>query len=195
MNAQFYDPSSISTKTVNLACIEVKDCHTGKNIKEWMFQQFEDFEISSDQVCVMSVDSAANITKAINDIIEQLNAKSFEAIQEQAEGSDDLHTDSEFDCAPIDLDEFDLDQDFEDNDLKECFKDSSALVNCTVHKLQLAVNKFLWALPEIKQIGDSSIELASKLRTPIVRLLLDAENEKQAKQQQPLVGKQLIYCL
>lgn len=60
---------------MNLSCREVLERHFATNIQKWFEEDFELFGIETEQILVVSVDSAADIKKAVQDIITKLNEK------------------------------------------------------------------------------------------------------------------------
>lgn len=137
------------------------------------------YAISDDQVFVLSVDSAANISKAIKDLIDQINTDARvalgEVITEEEAGSGDLDSVNELILNGAQPEGIDI--------IPEGLK-FAFLVNCVAHILQLAINKFMWKNATVKSILDKAIHLTTKLRTPIVKLKLDSEDKMQAKAHQ-----------
>lgn len=175
VNAQFYDPVVKSVRLVNLTCKEVNQRHFAANIKTWLLDIIHEFlpDEREQQTFVYSVDSAANISKAVNDVVTDLNKNILAALEEESNGSDTVHnhdTDSVLNGMMPALEV-----------IPDELKQVAYKVNCVVHKFALAVNKFLHKDEEVKGIVDKAIVLTTKLRTPIIKEKLDFEKLKQAK--------------
>lgn len=133
------------------------------------------------QTFVYSVDSAANIKKGVEDTVAALTQSILAVIEnekEQNEAEDtnafEFNNDAILDGAQVDVIDVIPDQ----------IKLFAYLVNCVVHKFQLAVNKFLFKEENIHNIVLKAVALSTKLRTSIVRMELTLENLKQAKTHQ-----------
>jgi hypothetical protein len=85
LNGQFFDPEIGHMRVVNLSCNEVNDRHTSSNIKSWLLKEIEDYKIDLNQIFVLSVDSAANITKAVRDLTAHLNQKVVALMEDLSE--------------------------------------------------------------------------------------------------------------
>lgn len=187
---------------VTLACKEVSGRHFAINIQHWMLEEVTNYELKPDQIFVLSVDSAANITKAVKNVVEVLNSKVAALIEDslaiesddlelQVDDNDEIRIEDEND---EDFDEFsstnfnrvlNIDMSLEATKVvPEILRDSSILVNCVVHKVQLAVNKFMWKDEKstTNLINDAG-KLVVMLRTPKAHVKLLAEGMKQPKVQ------------
>ena len=144
-------------KLVNLGCKEVNERHTAENIKKWIIECFEDYQVERIQIFVISVDSAANISKGVRTVIEHLNKElenldttGYSIISEsRTENCRLKELDASLDCfaaGAMSVSEFvqaeimDIAEGFVPDDIRE----SAILLNCAAHKLQLGVNQFLW---------------------------------------------------
>lgn len=81
LNAQYFDATTGSIKLVCLACKEVFDSHHGVHIKEWIKEVLKDFGINSEQLLGLSIDSGADITKGVDDMIKELSKKDYSMLQ------------------------------------------------------------------------------------------------------------------
>lgn len=161
----------------------------------------KDYEINDAQVFVFSIDSAAHITKAVKNFIDDLNRNVIKAL-EDSEVDFELEIDSEISERQSESLVHAL-TDWEEppaiDAIPDKLKEFSYKVNCVAHKLQLAVNSFIWKNPEVKRLIDQALILTTKLRMPIVKLKLDANNIKQANMPQltrwnlvPLMMKRVL---
>lgn len=185
LNCQFYDDSIGDISVVNLSCKEVFQAHTGENIQKWLEDEIESFKIKAAQVFVITVDSAANITKGVKNLVLKLNKDVLNCIEAEnlyndcfTDGDDQL--DDEINNLNVDSNEELIDR------AKVCLPDSlkenSFLMNCTVHKVQLAVNRFLWQDDEeVTALVKEAAKIVAKLRTPVLHMKLKLENLKQPK--------------
>lgn len=55
-----------------IACREVFERHFGNNIKKWIKDAIEEFEIFDGQILAISIDSASNVTKAVDELIAEM---------------------------------------------------------------------------------------------------------------------------
>ena len=174
INCQFFDEANRSMRVVNISCKEVLDRHFAINIKRWILEEIETFKINPEQIFVMSVDSAANITKAVRDVIAHLNEKVFSGETENEPDEIVLNDDEE---NAVNVKEF-LDENFQrkaEAIIPEILKDTAVLVPCSVHKYQLGMTKFLWKDEQCLRILADVGNVVTKLRTPVVRLKLKSE--------------------
>lgn len=168
-----------SIKVTNLACREVFGSHTAVNLQAWLLDVQKDFGLKDEQLLALTIDSAANITAAADGYIDE--------IQESING--DLNNDIDYiKVNNIDANIF-AEISFEEDDEEDgdfqvedhvAFSGEEVLpsifrIHCAAHKLQLAVNAFL-KLKAIQKILITARTLAVKLRTPLVRSKLCAEN-------------------
>lgn len=173
VNAQFYDDSTKSLRVINLICREVKERHFADNIKKWFQSSMDLFEIKDEQIFGMAIDSAANITKAVDDLILMMHEKMMNLLSEE---ENDLSLEDEEET--IEKLHKKLEE-TEQLDTVPYILDASAVrISCVVHKLQLAVNEFMWKDIKVSKILGKAMKLSAKLRTPIVRLKMDIENVK-----------------
>lgn len=75
LNAQFYDEVEGKLKLVNLATREVFESHSGDNIRKWIKETLESYGITDIQLLGLAIDSAANITKAVYDLVTEVDKK------------------------------------------------------------------------------------------------------------------------
>lgn len=54
---------------MNLVCQEVKEKHSADNIRSWVKNTLDKFGIKDEQLLGFSIDSAANVTKAIDKLL------------------------------------------------------------------------------------------------------------------------------
>ena len=162
---QFYEEESKKVKVLNLLCREVHKRHTAMNLKDLLLQVTKSYDISNDQILGLSVDSAANITKAVNDLISVLNRDSLAIMEDR-------------DCSLDDSDEKELGllDDVYPSESIEVFQPKAVRISCVAHKLQLAVNKFMWKNKDVAKIIEKATKISAKLRTPLVRLRMSVEN-------------------
>lgn len=171
-------------RVVNLACKEVKERHFSDNIKRWIMDEFELYNIKDEQVFVLAVDSAADITKAVKNVINHFNEKVARLLADENEIDES--------CFDLLADEDEGQQILLPNNFSEQAKevvpdilqDSAFLMHCVAHKVQLAVNRFLWKEEKSTSnlINDAG-KIVVKLRTPIARMKLTSEGLKQPKLQ------------
>jgi hypothetical protein len=153
---------------INLVCREFKDRHFSDKIKEYFVAVMSQFKIFDHQLLAISVDSASNITLAADKLIESLNKNSLMLLLDEEPDLNDVYdlNDEDF------LEEMDV--------LDESIDDMAIRISCVVHKLQLAVNKFMWKDDAVAKLIAKATKLSTKLRTSIVRLKMDIEGVKTA---------------
>lgn len=168
----------------NLACRRVDGAHTAENIRLWLKEILNDFDIEEKQLLVVAVDSAANIQKAAKDFLLELEEKfavdlMFAENEEENDGSQeeqvDIHSQIDFVetedetvqevlSIPPDL----------TAELPQELVPTSYKIACVAHQLQLAIDKFS-EIPEIKNFLEASRRMSAKLRTPMLRRQLDQD--------------------
>lgn len=173
MNAQWYDDKVGELKLACLACCEVFQSHTGDNIKAWILEEIESFGIEPEQLLAIAIDSAKNVTKAIDDMIDELGKKTYdlmasllsadleESVEDEAEidqsstGADDIEAnendsvsddDDDATWSESESDEVEaLENEEENNEADfDIFPSSCIRVHCVAHRLQLGINDFLF---------------------------------------------------
>lgn len=186
----------------NLVCRAVFDSHTAVNIKLWLAEILNQFEIEDKQILVIAIDSAANIQKAAKCFLEDLAVNPFlleiPCFSEDEDGSveenEEEDTDFESDPCVETICEFEDDQTEEPMTNLPRLNDepepqiinipSSYKIPCVAHQLQLAVNKF-GEQKNIKKMVETARSLSSKLRNQNIRRLLRNENYPIAILDQP----------
>lgn len=173
MNGQFYNQSTNSIAVVNLVCQEVKEKHTADNIREWVKCTMDKFGIHEDQLLGISIDSAANVTKAVDDLIATIVKPAFDSLSTEV-----VEVEENIDRIEVGLSEVDG---LSENELSErllagydIFPDSCIRIHCVAHRFQLGVCDFIKDR-EISNILNRIAKLSAKLRTPLVRRLANAE--------------------
>lgn len=137
-----------------------------------MYEGMVDFGIKEIQLLAVAIDSAANMTKAIDDLIKELN-KVSQALMKYDEKYDSTVEDNA--DVPLSIHLLDENPALDEN-LLEIIQ-TAIRISCVTHKLQLAINKFLWGDEEVSKLLSAAMNLAKKLRTPIVKMKLKAEHE------------------
>lgn len=66
-------------RVINLACREVKDRHFAVNIQKWIQEDQHKFEIIDPQIIALAIDSARNMTRAVDDFIDNLSKEENES--------------------------------------------------------------------------------------------------------------------
>lgn len=184
--AQFHDDGRIVV--VNLACRRVSGSHTAENIKLWLKEIIEEFEIEEKQLLVFAIDSAANIQKAAQGYLSELTEKfavdlvsTLKSEHEDGEVDNDDVSDNEI-HAQVDYPSSEDELGQEDITIATDLTDSlpqeliptSFKISCVAHQLQLAINKFS-ECPEISKFLESARRLSAKLRTPLIKRRLEQE--------------------
>ena len=82
-------------------CREVKERHFACNIKDWIQDSKNLFHINDEQIFAVSIDSAANITKAIDDLIVDMNKESNEILATEGECDGDVGDASHVDASHV----------------------------------------------------------------------------------------------
>lgn len=178
LNAQLYSDGAV--RVVCLQCREVNEQHFSKNIQKWITDGQNEFNIVDTQIMALSIDSASNMKRAVDDFITNLT--------EDEEPSDDDGRDDEqntFDSDPtkeIDIDEALIAPEDTKDESEMPFEkhDTAVRMLCVVHQLQLAINAFLWKDQRNAKLIVIVQKLAAKLRNQSVRIIIDAAKLKQA---------------
>lgn len=179
LNAQIFVNGEI--KVINLMCRVVEERHLAVNIQKWLKGAQDEYGISNNQLLTITIDSAANMTKAV-DIFIQANDEEEIFFGTQQENVEEINDE---------VPSYSLhDQIDENEDLVETFENqeepeelpfglvlSATRIHCAVHKLQLGIHDFLRQKTFTRTIAVAS-KLTAKLRTPTARRLLKQENLK-----------------
>lgn len=177
---------------LNLCCRLVNNSHTAFNIKGWMKEIFECYEIEDNQILVIAVDSAANIQKAAREYLKELKVDSFMVDHEPfeddniSESIDENHVEYQEADPTVEID-FVYQPVFNDDEYSDdpsvemttSFPQeiiaSSYKVSCVVHQLQLAINKF-FEDDQVAHILSTARNLSAKLRNQNISRMLRNEN-------------------
>lgn len=133
------------------------------------------YGISEDQLIAITIDSGANVTRAVDDLILDLEdgeetaaiPVDFNDPLEDDEFADE--TDEDFELEEGD-DEEELDPELEN----VATNLTTVRVHCAAHKLQLAINGFLFKDERNSALSSLAHKLAARLRTQVMRLLVKA---------------------
>lgn len=155
-------------------CHVVEERHFAVNIQKWILEALELYGITEKQLLSFTIDSAANMTKAVDDFIKSSEAaqeedKNFEKVDELTNNSEiitEINEDED-----LLTDQYEAEVDFSDVALP------TTRIHCAAHRLQLGVNDFLRQRPYSTVVAIAQ-KLSSKLRTPIARTLLKIEGLK-----------------
>lgn len=168
-------------KVMNLMCRVVEERHLAVNIQKWIKKAQDDYNISNSQLLTFTIDSAANMTKAVDSFIDDMNNEEQLLEDQEKEENDEEFEDDSGHSLHVEIDENDdVVEIFDDRQGCEQFYDltlPATRIHCAVHRLQLGVNDFLRKKPFVKVITIAQ-KLTAKLRTPTARLLLKKENLK-----------------
>lgn len=191
-----------------LSCRKVEESHTAANIKLWIRQVIEEYEIKDTQFIVFSADSAANIQKAAKLFLADLKGSTFhvgvpgfrgfdddEEEEEDSASDDDESEEGENNGAVLtphnfleadaidDEDDFEYAPDYNDvqlyGPLAQRLIPQSYRVGCVVHQLQLAVNKWCES-PLISRMLATARSLAAKMRTRKVARVMERDYKLKA---------------
>lgn len=177
LNTQFFDHSSKTLCLYNLVSREVETKHSGNNIRGWVLEAMKLFEIEDDQVLGVSIDSAKNITKAIDDMIKKMMKKNYKLM------IDFLRDDDEDDDAE-NVENGQDDTESEEDEFQECadalsdfsiYPVPAIRVHCVAHRFQLGVCGFLYKDEEVAELVSLASTAVRKLRTTVVRRLAKSE--------------------
>lgn len=86
LNAQFYMDGQI--RVVCLLCREVKEQHFSRNIQKWIAEGQSEFTITDTQIIAMSIDSARNMIRAVDDFITNLAEDEMELRDDENDSQD-----------------------------------------------------------------------------------------------------------
>lgn len=185
LNAQLFMNGAI--RVINLLCREVTERHLAVNIQKWIKDGQHEYEIIDQQILSLAIDSARNMTRAADDFIGNL---SKEATQSDEDVKVDIELQMDEELSPFsddplkEIEELDgKDQSDEDEEITDepCdVLESAFRIHCVAHKLQLAVNDFLWKNHLNKRLILKAQKLAAKLRNSIVRSLISDAKLNQA---------------
>lgn len=194
MNAQIYDEISEKIRVVCLFCRETFDRHFAINIKQWLQEALTEFDVKLPQLLGVSVDRAANITKAADLLIAQTNAAIAEELAKVSDAKIDecIIEDLIHECLIDKILTNEVPDDEEVNEflpketrefvvpeidlinVDELFSDFAVRVSCVVHQLQLAVVQFMTD-QEVAEILEAAKTLSKKLRGSVVMMLMRQE--------------------
>lgn len=148
------------------------------NIKAWILEGMAEFDITAAQVLACSVDSAANITRAVDDLIDEITESAQEFISSTDVEEDDCIVITEKSLSVLEPDNpyFEL---AESELIPEMLK-TAIRISCVAHQFQLSMTGFMWKDDEVKTLLNDAMNLAKKLRTPIVRYKLSCEKRLMA---------------
>lgn len=177
-----------AVRVVCLLCREVKEQHNSKNIIKWITEGQKEFQIVDSQIIALSIDSASNMKRAVEDFICNLTEDDWEPIDDEQDCEIDFEQDNYKNTLDSDPTvEIDLNAALPEPEISEIENNSSyekidtaVRMLCVVHQLQLAVNAFLCKDHKNAKLIVIAEKLAAKLRNPSVRNLIDAAKLKQA---------------
>lgn len=149
-------------KAACLECREVSERHTALNIMKWIKEVANAFDLTFDQLLALSIDSARNVTKAVDDLVGELSSCDHDLVNNAEEdlNSEIFVSANDVEIAQIstlDAEEYGEEEVSQDNEV------ATFRVHCVVHKLQLGVNDFLYK--DSTSIIVVSQKLAAKLRS------------------------------
>lgn len=188
MNAQFYDETLGDIQLVNLATREVFESHTGDNIRKWVRETLVSYDIGDIQLGGLAIDSASNITKAVDDFVTEVGQKVAEFVDKVMEGDEEEEMkegDEDFDLelAGSDNDTDDDEENDEELDPVDDFGDHCVRIHCVAHRFQLAMGDFLFNKEKtIARLVSKAAQAMAKIRrTTFLRRLAATEVEKLLK--------------
>lgn len=140
---QFWHNNSI--RVVCLQCREVFERHFAVNIQRWINEAMDQYGISEDQLIAITIDSGANVTRAVDDLILDLEDGDQEPNEIPVDFNDLLETDEYEETDEDEDQDFELEAEDEvDPELENVVVElKTTRVHCAAHKLQLAVNGYL----------------------------------------------------
>lgn len=185
---QFQDKGNISV--LNLCCRQVNDSHKATNIKQWINEILNEFEVEDKQILVLSTDSAANMQKAARLLLNDLKVdkfyvdiESFDNHEDSSEEEEDLAVSDPtlptiFDSSVL-LDN-NIESQGEEERLNVDLQEQEAVASsykipCVVHQLQLAINKF-FEDKQISKLLSAARSLSAKLRNHNISRMLKNES-------------------
>ena len=164
-------------KVFNLMCRVVEERHLASNIQKWLKEGQQEFGINNNQLLTFTIDSAANMTKAVDDFIGVLDEEEVQEIEKDFAEESDLMLHEKID----ENEDIDVNNDADDELEESSFVNLPATrIHCAVHRLQLGVNDLLRKGPYNRAVAIAQ-KLTAKLRTPTARLILKRENLKAPK--------------
>lgn len=174
MNIQFFLDDKIHL--YSLMCREVTDRHFANNIVQWTKDGIHLFEIEPSSILAIAIDSARNVTRAIDDFAVEVTK-----MNDNHESADQENFDTEsFNNDPLEVITFDeeyidiFQEEEHDNsfqNIEDELLDSLTRIHCIVHKLQLGVNDYLKSSATQKTIKIAQ-KIAAKLRCPVIKMHL-----------------------
>jgi hypothetical protein len=160
LNAQTFVEGDI--KVFNLMCRFVEEQHCANNIQKWIDEGLQEFGITYEQLLSFTIDSARNLTKAVDDFIagnEENEKNGIDDYTVEQQLTDDNFTEFSRELSEDSITDVSL---------------PAVRIHCAVHKLQLGVNDFLKSDSNSRIINIAQ-KLSAKLRTPNARILLNKE--------------------
>lgn len=151
-----------------IACREVFERHFGNNIKKWIKDAIEEFEIFDGQILAISIDSASNVTKAVDELIAEMYGEPEDDNDEEETYAGEIPTSV--------ADGFENDEEFSIPITASPGEHDpvTGRVHCTAHRLQLGVNAMLTCNRSCRNALSFARRLAATLRTPNIRILVSA---------------------
>lgn len=174
--------------------MEVFESHTGDNIRGWVKEVMEQFGIENEQIFALAIDSAGNVTKAMDDFIDAMTQEHGLLLNEHDEPDEieldmEENDDSNIEEPPSDDDEdtFDDDGDSESGELELSaslvHSDTAIRVHCVAHRSQLGVVDFLYKKEPVIQrlVTTATRAMAALSRSTVLRRLAASEVVKLKK--------------
>lgn len=192
MNVHFYDPESDMVYLRNLCCSEKTDRHYAINIEKWFEEVMEEFEITKDQILSITIDSGANITKAVKNLITNCEKSTkilnSEVDLQEFDNFDDEHSDDDENDDYEDVNEESDDEDelkIKSVDGKIVIPslslfDVPVMIHCGAHKHQLSLNDFFWWEKKSRHVDKKAkkgyvLKVAVKDRNPTKIIIKKAQ--------------------
>jgi hypothetical protein len=82
INVQYFDRESQNVVLQNLCCSVKFEHHFACNIESWIRELLGEYKIEDKNILSFSIDSGANITKAIDDFIDKYDKSTSKAMEE-----------------------------------------------------------------------------------------------------------------
>lgn len=154
VNVQYYKNGNIFVR--NLACLELFDRHTGKNLSQHVIEILDDFKLSIGNVFSITSDNASNMAKTVTELNDQIDA-----IEEDIYASD-------------------FEEETENDIIKTIIQSFSNIehMRCAEHSLQLGINSvirldiFLHILREYDQLLENVRSIIKLMRTQLFAIVL-----------------------
>lgn len=189
VNVQFISNGVIEIRT--LALTELHEKHTSMNLKEFIITLCEKYKISPEQLYSITTDNGANMVKAVDLLVEELESNDQREREEQEVSiTEDFNTMEEEDVfgngGQASIDEIPLLNDFEvpPYDEQSCTLESNGVplrgVRCAAHTLQLAVDDALKAANISHTIANAR-NVSKKLRTQNIMTIIKKMQLKKPK--------------